>query len=243
MSRKAPPRATEDAHVAAAESVPAAYTLRLASDGFFLSFEGVDGSGKTTQLDRLVRRLAAAGREVVSAQEPGGTAIGREIRRILLDKANSQLDPRAELLLYFASRVQNIAEVIRPALGRGSIVVADRFTDATLAYQGYGRELGAEEVLSIDRVSCGGLRPDLTLWLDIDPAVGVARALAASAEQPIDETRMERESLSFYGRVRRGYQSIHDNEPDRFVRIDADGTADGVESLIWSVVAPRLGIV
>ncbi len=218
------------------------YTRRLHPDGFFLSFEGVDGSGKTTQLRRLVERLTRAGRDVVEAQEPGGTEIGRGIRRILLDKANSHLDPQAELLLYFASRAQNIAEVIRPALEQGRVVVADRFTDATLAYQGYGRQLGAAAVLAIDRVSCGGLRPHLTLWLDIDPSRGIERALAANAGARVDETRMEREQLDFFDRVRAGYQTIHDREPERFVRIDAEGAIEDVGVRIWDAVAPRLAL-
>lgn len=168
-------------------------------------------------------------------QEPGGTRIGLEIRKILLDKANSELDPTAELLLYFASRAQNIAEVIRPALARGQVVVADRFTDATMAYQGYGRAMGADVVRAVEAIACGGLRPDLTLWLDIDPELGVSRALDRPGAKT-DETRMEQEGREFYRRVYQGYQEIASAEPERVARIDASGTIEQVADLIWSKV-------
>lgn len=208
----------------------------MASRGFFLTLEGVDGCGKTTQLELLIARLKAAGRDPVRVQEPGGTRIGLEIRKILLDKANADLDPTAELLLYFASRAQNIAEVIRPALTRGQVVVADRFTDATMAYQGYGRGLGVEAVRAVEAIACGGLRPDLTLWLDIDPAVGVNRALERNPSAKNDETRMEQEGREFYRRVYAGYQEIAAAEPERVARIDASGTIEEVADLIWAKV-------
>ncbi len=216
--------------------------------GFFLSFEGVDGVGKTTQLERLVQRLRAAGCAPVIAQEPGGTRIGAEIRRILLDARNSDLEPIAELLLYFASRAQNIAEVIRPALEQGKIVICDRFTDATLAYQGYGRELGAEAVRAIEKVACGGLQPDLTLWLDLDPGLGVERALDREAGHApdADETRMEHEGREFFARVLDGYQAIHTAAPQRFRRINAAQGVDEVEAdilkLLRPVLSERLGV-
>ena len=216
--------------------------------GLFISFEGVDGVGKTTQLERLTARLRQAGREPVIAQEPGGTRIGAEIRRILLDARNADLEPVAELLLYFASRAQNIAEVIRPALDRGEIVISDRFTDATIAYQGYGRELGAAAVRSIEQVACGGLQPDLTLWLDLDPTLGVARALEReSGHGPNqNESRMEQESRAFFARVLLGYQTIHQAAPRRFVRINAAQSVEAVEAEILCVVRPwlaeRLGV-
>jgi dTMP kinase len=207
----------------------------LASRGFFLTLEGVDGCGKTTQLELLIARLKSSGRDPVRVQEPGGTRIGLEIRRLLLDKANAELDSTAELLLYFASRAQNIAEVIRPALAQGKIVVADRFTDATMAYQGYGRGLGADAVRAIEAVACGGLRPDLTLWLDIDPELGVNRALRRPGAKT-DETRMEQEGRDFYRRVYAGYQAIAAAEPGRVARIDASGTIEQVAELIWTRV-------
>lgn len=209
--------------------------------GLFLSFEGVDGSGKTTQLERLAARLDAAGRPPVLAQEPGGTRIGREIRKLLLDAANAELRPVPELLLYFASRAQNIAEVIRPALDADKIVIADRFTDATVAYQGYGRGLGADLVRRVEAVACEGVEPDLTLWFDIEPAAGVARSLKRhdGSDGP-DETRFEREEIAFYERVREGYEAIARERPDRVRRIDAQGTIEDVEQRVLAAVRPAL---
>lgn len=208
--------------------------------GLFLSFEGVDGSGKTTQLERLAARFESSGIDFIRAQEPGGTPIGAEIRRILLDSKNAALDPTAELLLYFASRAQNIAQVIRPALEQGRVVVADRFTDATVAYQGYGRELGAETVIAIDKIACRGLQPDLTLWLDIAPNVSVRRALARQETIDKDESRMEREGRAFFERVRQGYQALLEADPQRIKRIDASGSIEKVEAAIDAAVAPVL---
>ena len=136
--------------------------VRMAKRGAFITFEGMDGSGKTTQLRRLAARLRGRGRTVVETAEPGGTPIGVQIRRVLLDSANRELCPNAELLLYFASRAQNVDQCILPALERGEIVLADRFTDSSLVYQGYGRGLGSENVLALDRIACRGLKPDLT---------------------------------------------------------------------------------
>lgn len=210
--------------------------------GLFLSFEGVDGVGKTTQLDLLTARLQKAGCEPVIAQEPGGTRIGAEIRKLLLNARNDDLQPVTELLLYFASRNQNIVEVIRPALERGKVVISDRFTDATLAYQGYGRELGAAAVRLIEQVACGGLQPDLTLWLDLDPGLGVSRALDREADHDLDhdESRMEREDSAFYARVLEGYQAIHEAAPQRFHRINAAQSIEAVEAEILTVVRPVL---
>lgn len=213
--------------------------------GFFLSFEGVDGCGKTTQLELLADRAGRAGFDVVRAQEPGGTRIGREIRKLLLDARNADLRPIPELLLYFASRAQNIAEIILPALEAGKLVVADRFTDATVAYQGYGRELGAGAVRQIDAVACQGLEPDLTLWLDLDPQVAVARALARQDGAPgDDESRMEREADAFRARVRQGYEALWRGRPERIQRIDASGTIEQVEQAIveaaWDELTCRL---
>ncbi len=200
----------------------------MAAPGIFLSFEGIDGCGKTTQLEGMASRLRAAGVEPVIAQEPGGTRLGREIRALLLDSANADLRPIPELLLYFASRAQNIAEVIEPALAAGRIVLCDRFTDATAAYQGYGRGLGLEAVRQVEEVACRDLKPDLTLWLDIDPAVGVARARRRNGARSADENRMEQEDIEFYEKVRQGYAAIHRAEPRRLRRIDAAGSVEDV---------------
>src|SRR5579872_5751836 len=138
--------------------------------GRFITFEGIDGSGKTTQLRSLAKWLREQGQETIETVEPGGTEIGRQIRRIVLDPASADLHPRAELLLYFASRAQNVEQVIRPALEAGRTVLCDRFTDSTLVYQGCGRGLDTSTILDLDRIACRGLRPDITLFIDIDIA-------------------------------------------------------------------------
>src|SRR5580704_6926065 len=176
--------------------------------GIFITFEGIDGSGKTTQLRLLADRLRNAGRHVVEAVEPGGTEIGRQIRAILLDGRNTQLTPRAELLLYFASRAQNVAEVIRPALAAGSIVLCDRFTDSTLVYQGCGRGLGADVVLALDKIACQGLQPDLTVFVDIDLDESLARARGRNFSESTTETRLEDESREFHQAVRDAYLAL-----------------------------------
>ncbi len=211
---------------------PKAKRYNCSLTGAFISFEGIDGSGKTTQLHQLHRSLVGEGHEVVVAQEPGGTRVGTEIRRLLLDAASTDLRPLPELLLYFASRAQNIDEIIQPALKKGKIVLIDRFTDATIAYQGYGRELGVEAVRQIERVACRGLRPDLTLLIDIDPAVAVPRAQLRNSEQAVDESRMERQSLAFYEKVRRGYLDLARQEPERIRLIDGNGTIEDIAATV-----------
>ena len=205
--------------------------------GLFLTFEGMDGSGKTTQMRRLAERLRAGGRTVLETAEPGGTAIGRAIRRILLDSANQELSPSAELLLYFASRAQNVDEAIQPALARGEIVIADRFTDSSLAYQGCGRGLGAEAVLALDRVACRGLKPDLTILVDIDVETSLARAHARNAEAAHGETRMDEQSLDFHRKVYEAYQSLAAREPGRIQRVDGRLSIEELERAIWQIVS------
>jgi len=211
------------------------------SNGLFLTFEGLDGSGKTTQLRRLAQRLEQAGRQVTCAQEPGGTRVGQQIRRILLEAASADLRPVPELLLYFASRAQNVEEVIWPALQAGRIVLADRFTDASVAYQGYGRELGEQTVLALDRIACRGLHPDLTFLIEIDMETSLRRALDREAGSGVDESRLERESREFHERVRQGYQRITEREPHRVLRIDGRRGVDDVAEEIWSRVQNLLG--
>jgi len=204
--------------------------------GLFITFEGMDGSGKTTQLRRLAARLRSIGRAVLETAEPGGTAIGRKIRQILLDAGNQELSPRAELLLYFASRAQNVDEAIRPALQRGEIVLADRFTDSTFAYQGCARGLGADDVLTLDRIACRGLQPDLTLLLEIGPDTSLARARARNAAITSPETRMDEQSVEFHRKVHEAYEALAAREPERVKRIDGAVAADDVECAIWEVV-------
>ena len=208
--------------------------------GLFLTFEGMDGSGKTTQMHRLAERLRAHGRTVLETAEPGGTAIGREIRRILLDSANQELSPAAELLLYFASRAQNVDEVILPALARGEIVLADRFTDSSLVYQGCGRGLGADAVLALDRVACRGLKPDLTILVDIDVETSLARAHARNVAGPQSETRMDEQSLEFHRKVYEAYQALAAREPGRIQRVDGRLSIDEVERAIWTIVSAHV---
>ncbi len=212
----------------------------MARRGFFVSFEGIDGSGKTTQISKLAEVLRAKGLTPVLAQEPGGTRLGRQIRAILLDSANSELDPIAELLLYFASRVQNLEQVIKPALDDGNIVISDRFTDATVAYQGYGRSLGLERVMQLSEFSCPEVQPDLTIWLDVEPGTAVSRARSRNEQQTVDESLMESQSMRFFGRVRSGYAAICEAEPRRMKRVDANGSVEQVARRVLDLLLPAL---
>ncbi|MGP0076613.1 MAG: dTMP kinase [Bryobacteraceae bacterium] len=195
--------------------------------GLFITFEGPDGSGKSTQARLLAERLRQAGREVLESVEPGGTPIGQQIRRILLDPANKELAATAELLLMFAARAQNVEQWILPALHQGNIVVSDRFTDSSIAYQGSGRGLGWETVYQLDRIACKGLVPDLTICIDIDTETGLARALAReSAAAP--ELRFEEQAIEFHHLVRDAYHELARRDPQRFRLIDGRGTPDAV---------------
>jgi len=210
----------------------------MAKRGLFITFEGMDGSGKTTQIERLSARLRAMGREVLETAEPGGTVIGGKIRRILLDSANQELSPTAELLLYFASRAQNVDERIRPALASGAVVVCDRFTDSTLVYQGCGRGLGAEAVLALDRIACRGLKPDVTILVDLDVEAGLQRAQARNTAATSDETRMDDQSLEFHRRVYEAYRRLAGAEPERIRIVDGTASPDAIEREIWDIVGP-----
>ncbi|HYM11403.1 MAG TPA: dTMP kinase [Bryobacterales bacterium] len=203
--------------------------------GAFLTFEGVDGSGKTTQLTLLAERLAAEGHSVVRAQEPGGTRVGNAIRKILLDAGSTDLRAVPELLLYFASRAQNVEEVILPALAAGHIVLADRFTDASMAYQGYGRGLGVEMVEALDRIACRGLAPELTVVIDIDIETSLERALGRNAGAAVNESRMEQEAVEFHRRVREGYLEIGRQEPRRVQVIDGRRRREEIAAEIWAL--------
>jgi dTMP kinase len=196
--------------------------------GVFITFEGLDGSGKTTQLRLLAGRLRAAGRTVVETAEPGGSRVGLAVREILLDGANQALSPRSELLLYCASRAQNVEEVIRPALVAGNVVLSDRFTDSTLAYQGCARGLGLGTVQDLDRIATGGLKPDITLLLDLD--------VSASLSRVTEPNRMERQELEFHLQVAAAYRELAALEPRRIRRVDAGQSPGAVAECIWAIV-------
>lgn len=199
--------------------------------GLFVSFEGGEGSGKTTQLKTLLAHLRAAGRDTVETRDPGGTPIGKQIRELLLDRENTRMAAIAELLLYEASRAQLVDEVIRPALREGRIILCDRFTDSTLAYQGHGRGLDRDLILRLNDLATGGLRPHLTLLLDLSPEVGLARARERLAN-PRTRDRIEEEVLSFHQRVREGYLAIAAAEPGRVLVLDASRGILAIEAEI-----------
>jgi dTMP kinase len=210
--------------------------------GFFLSFEGIDGAGKGTQIDLLVESLTARGLPPVVNREPGGTAIGQQIRGILLDAANTHLKPTAELLLYFASRAQAVDEILLPALAAGELVISDRFTDSTLVYQGIARGLGAEVVLQLDAISCRGLMPDLTILLDIDPETSLARAATRNQATASTQTRLDDESKEFHTRVRGGYLALANACPERILVVDGNRPAKEVANTIFELLLPRLAL-
>jgi dTMP kinase len=216
------------------------------AQGFFLTFEGLDGSGKTTQLRRLASWLEARGEEPLVTRQPGGTKTGDRIRALLLDSKTEALSSLTELGLMFADRAQTIAEVIAPALNEGKIVLCDRFTDSTEAYQGGGRELGSEVVLALHQTMCGGLQPDLTILLLPDFEASLQRARRRNARPGVvDEGRFEREGDGFYRRVFDKYREIAEREPVRVVVIDGDQAIEEVHHSVVRLVeerlAPRLG--
>lgn len=198
--------------------------------GLLISLEGLDGVGKTTQLAFLVQALEDSGREVVRLREPGTTALGEAVRQILLDRDAIEISPMAELLLFEAARAQLVEQVIVPALARGAVVVCDRFCDSTLAYQGFGRQLGQEAVDAANALSCGEVRPDRTLLLDMDESLAHERACAQGAD------RMERQGDGFRARTRQGFLRLAEREPQRVRVVDAHGTPEEV----WARVCSEL---
>jgi len=201
--------------------------------GRFLVFDGPDGSGKSTQCARFASRCREAGLTVCEVREPGGTAIGEQIRRILLDPENVEMSLRCEMMLYMASRAQLMEQVVEPALGRGEVVIADRFISATLAYQGTAGGMRPEEILAVGRVAIGAHWPDLTIILDVDEAV------AATRLNPLLD-RMEQKGIDFHRRVREGFLAQARAEPDRFLVVDSSGDVGDVEAAAWSGAATRL---
>jgi len=237
--------------------------MAATGQGKFITFEGLDGCGKSTQLKKLALHLRQRKLDVLSTREPGGTALGDRVRTILLDSRTTGLDAHTELALMFASRAQHVHAIILPAIRAGRVVLCDRFTDSSEAYQGGGRQLGSEPVLALHRFLCGGLQPDLTILMDSDVASSVARArrrnLAQSEEKTKarvahgktkvreqnrahDEGRFERENQAFFERVHRAFHEIARREPERVVVIDARGPIEAVHSNIVKVVEKRLSL-
>jgi dTMP kinase len=210
--------------------------LSTTKRALFITFEGPEGSGKSTQLRRLGERLRQEGRAVLETCEPGGTPIGMQIRRVLLDAKNLEMRPTTELLLMFASRAQNVDETILPALSRGEIVLSDRFTDSSLVYQGTARGLGAEVVYEVDRIACRGLVPDLTILVDIETELGLERAHGRNRQTLEVETRIDEQAIEFHRKVRDAYLLLAADEPNRVKLIDGSRSEDAVAEDVWNVV-------
>lgn len=204
--------------------------------GLFITLEGPEGSGKTTQAALLHEWLLAEGYTVLRTREPGGTRIGERIRDVLHDPAHTEMAAQAEILLYSAARAQLVAEVIRPALAAGQLVLCDRYFDSTYAYQGYGRGLPLDVLREITRFATGGLLPDVTLYLDVLPEVGLQRRVQGGGEI----NRLDREALAFHERVRAGYLELARQEPARWVQVDASGAIAAVQAELRQQLSRRL---
>ena len=209
-------------------------------NGFFITFEGVEGSGKTTQVERLAERLRRAGRTVVTTREPGGTPISDRIRAVVLDRQNVEIHPHTEALLMCAARAQLVREVIRPALDAGRVVICDRYSDSTFAYQGYARGQDLATLRTINAFATGGLLPDLTILLDLPVEVGLQRRFDAGGDGSTN--RMDRLDLKFHLKVAAGYHALAQAEPDRWRLVDAHGSVDDVAAEIWKIAAACLYI-
>jgi dTMP kinase len=205
----------------------------------FITLEGPEGSGKSTQARLLARRLRRESHRTLLTREPGGTPIGRGIRQVILSPRHREMCPETELGLYFSDRAQHLRQVVWPALEAGSIVVCDRFTDSSIAYQGYGRGLSLRLIRSLERIMTGAFRPDVTILLDVSAEKGLGRARrrnrAEIAQQR--EGRFEREALQFHERVRRGYLEMARRSPHRFVVVPAEGSRSRVHELVWAALA------
>jgi len=204
----------------------------------FISFEGIEGSGKTTQIQGVHDYLYQKGHDVVVTREPGGSNIGIQVRAILLDSKNKGLNPLAELLLYMADRAQHLEEIVKPGLSTGKIILCDRYYDATIAYQGYARALGVELITRLHKLAFDDYKPDMTFLLDLPPETGLERAWRQidNGQRTGTETRFEEEALDFHRKVREGYLTLAGLEPRRFKIIDASGTTDRVAKEILTVL-------
>jgi len=211
------------------------------SSGLFVTFEGIEGCGKTTQISRLAQQLREQQLPVVVTREPGGCDIADQIRTILLDSANSAITSECELLLYAAARAQHISEIIKPAIEQGSIVLCDRFCDATVAYQGHGRKLGVDKITYLNNYACQGISPQLTLLLDLDVTTGLTRARQRNAQDHLqDEDRFEAESLEFHQRIRDAYLDLSRREKQRIKVVDASGDQNSVFERLMNTITPVL---
>jgi dTMP kinase len=209
--------------------------------GYFITFEGVEGCGKTTQIKLLSDFLSARGMRTVWTHEPGGCPIADKIRAILLDAENRNFSPLAELMLYAAARAQHVTEVIAPALNAGKIVLCDRFSDATVAYQSFGRGIDRDVIDTLNHHACQGITPNLTVLVDCDPTVGLERARRRiEATSGPREERFELEALAFHQRVRAGYQQLADDEPDRFLIINGSDSIEEIFAAISTQVLTRI---
>jgi dTMP kinase len=208
--------------------------------GRFITFEGGEGCGKSTQIRLLAERLRAAGKEVLLTREPGGTALAEKIRSLVREESDDPPNSRAETLLFIASRAQVVENVIRPALASGTWVLCDRFADSTFAYQGYGRGLDLEELKRINSFATGGLEPDRTILLNVSPEVSAKRMRAREAATNTDADRMEKAGDSFHSRLRQGFLELAAAEPDRFAVIQADGGVEEVAEAVWNSIQPML---
>ncbi|MBU1039693.1 MAG: dTMP kinase [Proteobacteria bacterium] len=208
----------------------------------FITFEGIEGTGKSTQIALLKEYMQARGERVVVTLEPGGSRIGAELRRVLLALENRDLTSQAELFLYLADRAQHVAQVVRPALASGAVVLCDRFADSTVAYQGYGRGMDPELLHRLNAVAVDGLWPELTILLDLDPVIGLERAVARNLSEGKTnaEGRFEAESLAFHSRVREGFLKLAAAHPERISVVDATGTPEEIAPRVRALVEARL---
>lgn len=206
------------------------------SHGIFITLEGIDGTGKSTHARRLAAYLRKRGIATVLTREPGGTKVGEQIRRLLLNPKITKMSSLTELTLMYAAREQHLEEVVRPALARGQVVISDRYNDASFAYQGYGRMLGAQTVRALDRVICGRTQPELTLLLDLDPQAALGRARSRNKRHRVKNTRFENHGLKFQKRVRTGYLALARRQPRRIKLVQADRPAAEIEAEIRRIV-------
>lgn len=214
--------------------------MRDTPQSFFITLEGVEGSGKTTQVERLAERLRQAGRAVVTTREPGGTPISDRIRAVVLDRQNVEINPHTEALLMCAARAQLVHEVIRPAMAAGSVVICDRYSDSTFAYQGYARGQDLATLRTINTFATSGLVPDLTILLDLPAEAGLQRRFGADGEAPTN--RMDRLDVEFHRNVAAGYHALAQTEPDRWRVVDATLDIEDVAARIWEIVAAYMNI-